>query len=325
MGIQTVSRVALVVAALVAAIGGAQAQNYPTRPIKVVVPYPAGGVLDSLTRAIGERIRPILGQPWIIENKAGAGGGVGLQSCASSEPDGYTFCAVTVESLTIIPHYDPVLYERFKTLVPVTEFARGLGVAYANANVPARDLRELVALARKNPTELRYSSFGAGSAPQLLYEWLKKSENVEIQHVPHKGAQDALSEVLAGRIQASYVAVGLVMPHFKSGALKPLAVIDTVRSPLLPDVPSMTELGFKFPGMRVWFGLAAPQGTPPEMIEIMAKAVHKAVNDPELKSKFLDPQGFTAVGSSPKDFAAKVKAESAEGAELIQLSGVRAQ
>lgn len=325
MTLQATGRFVLAFAMLFSIAGSAAAQNYPTRPIKIVVPYSAGGVLDSLTRAIGERIRPILGQPWIIENKPGAGGGVGLQSCATADPDGYTFCAVTVESLTIIPHYDPALYERFKTLVPVTEFVRGLGVAYGDAKFPAKNLREFVEAARQKPGALSYSSFGAGSAPQLLYEWLNKTENVDILHVPFKGAQDALGEVLAGRIPASYVAVGLVMPHFKSGALRPLAVIDDKRSPMLPDVPSITELGFKFPGMKVWFGLAAPQGTPPEIIETMAKAVRAAVNDPELKAKFLDPQGFTAIGSSPQDFAAKVKAESAEGEELIRKSGVRAQ
>lgn len=134
-----------------------------------------------------------------------------------------------------------------------------------------------------------------------------------------------MTEVLSGRVPLSYVAVGLVMPHFKSGALKALAVIDDKRSPLLPDVPSINELGFKFPGMKVWFGLAAPQGTPQDIVEKIAKAVHTAVNDPELKAKFLDPQGFTPVGSTPKEFAEKVKREFSQGAELIAITGLQAQ
>lgn len=311
--------------AWVMGVTAACAQAYPSRPIKVIVPYPAGGVVDALTRAIGEKVRASLGQPWVIENKPGAGASIGLQACATADPDGYTFCAATNESFTITPHYDAAMYDRFKSLVPVTEFASGVGVAYAHAGVPAGNLRDLVNLSRLKPNEFTYGSFGPGSAPQLLFEWLRKSEQAEFLHVPFKGSQEVVTDMLAGRTQVSFVALGLVVPHFKSGALKPLAIIGKQRSPLFPDVPTIYELGFKFPEMGVWFGLAAPKGTPETAIEMMAQAVRSAVSDPELKARFLDPQAFNPVGSSPSDFRAKVKSESSQGAELIRESGVRAQ
>lgn len=303
----------------------AAAENYPNRPIKVIVPYPAGSVLDTLTRAIGDRVRPIIGQPWIVENKPGAGGGLGLESCAHSIPDGYTFCAATVDALTIIPHYDPALYERFKTLVPVTELVSGLGVVYTYADFPAKDLREFVVLARQKPGQLSYASFGAGSASQLLFEWLNKTQNTDILHIPFKGAPDALNEVLAKRIPISYAAVGLVMPHFKSGALKPLAVVDDRRSATLPEVPTIGDLGIDLPSLKVWFGLAAPHGTPSGPMMTVVRAVQAALVDPELKQQFLEPQGFRPVGSAPSEFAEKLKAESAAGAELVEKSGVKAR
>lgn len=172
---------------------------------------------------------------------------------------------------------------------------------------------------------MQYASFGPGSSPQLVFEWLNKTQNTNIQHVPYKGSQDALTDVLAGRVPVSYVAIGLVLPHIRAGKLKPLAILGHERTPLLSDVPSMAELGFKFPDMNVWFGLMAPSGTPPQLRDTVANAVRAAVNDPELRSKFLDPQAFRPVGSSPKDFADTIRSDSAQGAELIRQSGVRAK
>ncbi|HWV40039.1 tripartite tricarboxylate transporter substrate binding protein [Pseudorhodoplanes sp.] len=313
-----------VVASVLFAAKPAPAQTYPDRPIRVIVPFPAGGVLDTLTRAIGDKVRPILGQPWVIENKPGANGSIGMQQCAQAEPDGYTFCSVTAEAFTILPHYDPSLYERYKTLVPVTEYLTAPGVVYASAGFPAKDLRDVVKAAKAKPGDLSYSSWGQASSPQVFFEWLKKTQNVDILHVPFRGSTDAINEVVSGRIPVSYVALGIVVPHFKSGKLTPLAVIGDTRSKLLPDTPSLGELGFDFPYKGAWFGMMAPAGTPMAIREKIASAVRAAVNDPEFRARFLDPQDYTPVGSGPAEFEAKVKREHAYGADIVRITGIKA-
>ncbi len=307
--------------AAVAASPPARAQ-YPDRPIRVIIPYSPGGVLDTMTRAIVERMRPVLGQPLIVENKPGASTAIGLQACAVSAPDGYTFCGINFESFAIVPHFEPALYERYKTLQPVSQYVSTGGVIYAHPSVPAKNLREFIALARAKPTEYNYSSFGIGTSPQLLFEWLKKKEGVEILHVPFRGANDALNEVISGRAHVSYVATGFAIQHLNAGTVKGLAGLGDQRSPLLPDVPSLGELGYSFPYKSAWFGLAAPPGTPAAIAATVAAAVHAAVHDPELRAKFLDPQDYVPVGSSPDEFAAVVKADHASGRELMRLIGL---
>jgi tripartite-type tricarboxylate transporter receptor subunit TctC len=313
------------VASMLCAAAPATAQTFPDRPIRVIVPFPAGGVLDTLTRAIGEKARVVLGQPWIIENKPGANGSLGMQQCASAEPDGYTLCSVTAEAFTILPYFDPALYERYKTLVPVTEYLTAPGVIYANSSFPAKDMRGLISAAKAKPGDLSYSSWGPASSPQVFFEWLKKTQDIDILHVPFRGSMDSVNEVVAGRIPVSYVALGIVVPHIKAGKLTPLAVIGDTRSKLLPDTPSLGELGFDFPYKGAWFGMMAPAGTPMAIREKIASAVRAAVNDPELRAKFLDPQDFTPVGSSPADFETKMKRELAHGESIVRLTGIKAQ
>ncbi len=321
-GMRIVNIATAAVLASMIASGACQAQNYPARTIRVIVPYSAGGVLDTMTRAIVERLRPILGQPVIVENKPGASTAIGLQACAISPPDGYTFCGINFESFAIVPHFEPALFERYKSLQPVTQYVSTGGVIYAHPSVPAKDLREFIALARAKPTEFNYSSFGVGTSPQLLFEWLKKKEGIEILHVPFRGAADALNEVISGRVQASYVATGFAIQHINAGTVKALAVLGEERSPLLPNVPSLGELGYPFPYKAAWFGLAAPAGTPDSITETMAAAVRKAVHDPDFKAKFLQPQDYIPVGSSPKEFAAVVRNDNANGREIMRLIGL---
>lgn len=313
------------VASMFCAIVTASAQSFPDRPIRVIVPFPAGGVLDTLTRAIGEKARVALGQPWIIENKPGANGSLGMQQCAQAEPDGYTLCSVTAEAFTILPHFDPALYERYKSLVPVTEYLTAPGVIYASSGFPAKDLRDVVTAAKAKPGDLSYSSWGPASSPQVFFEWLKKTQGIDILHVPFRGSMDAVNEVVAGRIPVSYVALGIVVPHIKAGKLTPLAVIGDKRSKLLPDTPSLGELGYDFPYKGAWFGMMAPAGTPTPIREKIAAAIRAAVNDPEFLAKFLEPQDYTPVGSSPADFEAKVKKEYAHGESIVRLTGIKAQ
>ncbi len=248
-----------------------------------------------------------------------------MQACAQSAPDGYTFCAVTGEALSVTPHFDPKLYERYKSLVPVSQFVTAPGVVYANPQLQAGNLREVVALAKAKPTELNYSSWGPGTSPHLFFEWLKKTNGIDILHIPLKGSNDAMNEVLSGRVQLSYVTVGFAKPQIDAGKLKPLAVLGDQRSDLLPNTPAMTELGIRFPYKGAWFGLLAPPGTQTDFLEKIAMAVNGAVNNPELRAKFLDGQGYKPVGSSPTEFAAIVKSEYAHGAEILRVTGIKVE
>ena len=305
--------------------GAAHAQPWPNKPIRIIVPYPAGGVLDTLTRAIGEHARATLGQPWIIENRVGASGAVGLQACATAEPDGYTFCPITGEALSVAPHYDPKLYERYKSLSPVTQFVTAPGVIYAHPSLQANDLREAIAYARQHPGELSYSSWGPATSPHLLFEWLKKTNGLDIVHIPHKGSAEAVSEVLAGRLQLSYVAVGFIQPQVDAGKLKALAVIGDARSPALPDTPSFGELGISFPYRSAFFGMMAPEKTPLELREKIADVVRQALAEPELNTRFLVPQAYTAVGSAPNAFAEFIRVEQTRGADIVRVTGIRVE
>ena len=302
--------------------GTCQARSYPDRPIHIIVPYSAGGVLDTLTRAVAEGLRPILGQPLIVDNRPGASTSIGLRVCAAAPADGYTFCGINFESFAIVPHFDPALFERYSSLQPVTQYVSTGGVIYAHASVPAKDLREFIDLARTKPNEMSYSSFGPGTSPQLIFEWLKKKEGIELVHVPFRGANDALNEVVSGRIQVSYIATGFIMQHLNAGTLKALAVLGDERSPLLPAAPSLGELGLPFPYKAAWFGLAAPARTPAVITEMIAAALDKVVHDPNFKAKFLLPQGFVPVGNTPQEFAAVVKNDHASGGEIMRLIGL---
>ncbi|MDP2411548.1 MAG: tripartite tricarboxylate transporter substrate binding protein [Pseudolabrys sp.] len=311
------------VAALLLAGPQARAQTYPERPIRIIVPFPAGGVLDTMTRAIGEQARGTLGQPVIVENRAGAAGSIGLQACSNAEPDGYTFCAVTAEAMSVTPHLEPQMWVKYRSLIPVSQLVTASGVIYANPALKANTLAEALAVAKANPSQLNYSSWGLGTSPNLLFEWLKKTANVEITHVPYKGSMDALNDVVAGRAQLSYVALGFVLPQIEAGTLKPLAVIGDKRSPRLPNVPSLKELGYNFPYKNAWFALMAPPGTPLAIREKVAVAVKVAVNAPTLRVKFLDPQDLNPVGSTPQELERVLKAEYEHGAEIIRVTGIR--
>lgn len=314
---------ALLVSLLGQLASGARAQDYPDRPTRIIMPAVPGGVLDVLTRALGEQVRLTLGQPWIVENRPGASGSVGLQACTQAAPDGNTLCATTGEAMSVTPHYEPKLYERYRTLVAVTQFVTAPGVVYAHAALDAKDLKQFVALARAKPGQLNYSSWGLGTSGHVLFEWLKRANGIDIVHVPHRGSNEAVAEVVAGRIDASYMAMGYLMPHVRSGAVRPLASLGDERSGLLPDTPSFGELGIAFPYKGGWFGLLAPEGTPLAMRARVAAAVRTALDDPGLKARFLDPQGYKAVGSSPEDFAAKLRAEYTHGAEVIRFTGIK--
>lgn len=309
--------------AFAAAITPAVAQSYPTRTIHVIVPFPPGGVLDGITRQVTERLRTVLGQPVVLENKGGAGGTIGLEACRRAAPDGYTFCAVTVEQVTSRAWLEPDQWEKYKDLSPVTQLVQSKGVVYARADLPANTIDELVKLAAAQPGKLNYASFGHGSSPHLFYEWLNAQKKIDIYHVPMKSAGDIMNETIAGRMDLSYVTTGFARPQIEAGKIKALAVLGAKRSPLLPNVPSLGELGLDFPYEGGWFALMAPPGIPAPVMKTFHDAVRTVLASEDYKQKFLLPQAYEAIGNMPEEFTTVLKRDREKAEELVKTANAK--
>lgn len=297
-------------------------QSWPVRPVRILVPGPPGGVLDTITRSFTEPLRTRLGQPFVIENRPGGNMVIALEACARATPDGYTICSVTGETLSIYPHIEPALYARYSTLTPVTQMVTSTGVLLVHPSIPANTLPEFAAYAQGRP-ELNYGSFGEGSAAHLLWEWIKARDGLTIAHIPFRGSADAMTELLAGRVQAFYVALGFALPHIRAGRVKPIAVLGDTRSRFLPETPSLGELGYDFPYTGGWFGLAAPQGTPDAIMQRIAAAIHAIGQDLEFRARFLEPAAYEGVGNTPAEFASFVERERVRGAEIVRAAGLK--
>ena len=310
---------AVFLTALAIGIGGSAAETYPSRIVKVIVPFPAGGVLDAITRSLTERMPDKIGQPVIAENRGGAGGTVGLEACSKSAPDGYTLCTATIEQTSIRASTEPDQFARYKDLMPITQLVSSQGVLFVNPALGVHDLDGLIRLARERPGKLNYGSFGWGSAPQVVYEWLKAEKGIDIFHVPLKGAGDMMTEIVSGRIDAGFVTVGFAKPYVNAGKITPLAVVGRARSALLPAVPSLAELGFDCPYHDGWFALMGPPGIHKPALDKIVAAVRGVLGDADYKQKFLDPLGYVPIGNSPQAFAATLKDETARFAPLMKF------
>lgn len=314
--------------ALLGTAGAALAQGtapaWPNRPVRVIIPQPPGGVLDILIRALAEPLRQQLGQQIVVDNRPGGNNVVGLEACAGAAPDGYTLCAVSAEVLSTYPLVEPTLYARYSSIVPVTLIARNAGVLLANPGVPVKDLRDFVTWARTQ-TDLNYSSSGQGSTPNLLWEYIKQHDGLRIEQVPYRGIIDAFNEMAAGRVQVSYIALGFALEPIATGRVKPLAVLGSTRSPRLPDVPSLGELGYEFPYDGPWWGFAAPANTPAPMMDRIAAATRAALADTNLRTRLLEPQAYEAVGNTPAEFAAIIEQERTRGVAIVRAAGIEAR
>ena len=311
-------------AALAMGAGRSAADTYPSRIIKVIVPFPAGGVLDAITRSLTGRMVEKIGQPVVVENRGGAGGTIGLEACSKAVPDGYTLCTATIEQTSIRASTEPDQFARYKALMPITQLVSSQGVLFVNPALGVRDLDDFIRLAKTRPGKLNYGSFGWGSAPQVVYEWLKAKKGIDILHVPLKGAGDMMTEILAGRIDAGFVTIGFAKPYVDTGKILPLAVVGNTRSTLLPAVPSLAELGLDCPYRGGWFALMGPPGIDKPVLDKIVTAVRGVLADADYKRTFLDPQGYAPIGNTPQDFAVILKDETerfAPIAKFVQNSG----
>ncbi|HET7364392.1 MAG TPA: tripartite tricarboxylate transporter substrate binding protein [Burkholderiales bacterium] len=305
--------------------GAAQAQNYPTKPIRLVVPFAPGGSSSIVARSFAAEMEKGLGQSIVIENKGGGGGNVAMADVAHAEPDGYTLIIGHVGSLAMTPYIEKNLgYDVKRDFAAVSLLAKVPNIFVVHESVPARNLREFVALAKKEPGKLNYGSAGNGSAGHLAMEYLKLVTGIDIQHVPYKGTGPNLIDLVAGRTQATSAGTPPLMPHVKSGKLRVIAVGTPKRLASLPDVPTVAEQGY--PGFETsqWYGLNAPAKTPPAIIKRLADEAGKAARTPALVQRFA-AEDAEAVGSSAQEYAQFIAREQARWKEVIERAHVKAE
>ena len=305
---------------------GAQAQNYPNRPIRIVVPYPAGGGIDLIARAIGNQLTQRWGQPVVVENKPGSGTIVAAEAVARSVPDGYTLMLTTDATLTINPHlYAKLPYDPVKDFTPVTQLVLLNQMLLANVGVPANTLRELIAYAKANPGRLNYASYGVGSQPHLAMEMLKNQAGIDIVHVPYKGIPQAVPAAIAGEVQLTFSGAASSIAHIRGGRLKPLAIGGKTRLSLLPDVPTFAESGYPEIPSNAWFGLFAPAGTPRDIVMKLHGEITRMLKEPEFNQKEVVAKGYELVASTPEEFTAFLAADSVRNARAVKISGAKSE
>jgi tripartite-type tricarboxylate transporter receptor subunit TctC len=298
-------------------------QEYPNRPIRLIVPYPPGSGTDIVGRLLAHRMSEQLGQQVFVDNRPGAGATIGTNVVAKAEADGYTILMADLGPLAIAPsYYRQLPYDPIKELAPISQVAVLPFLLVVHPSVPARNVPELIALAKSKPGELNYASVGNGTAVHLATELFKQIAGVDIVHVPYKGSAPALTDLIAGRTSMMFVNVLSARSFLQSGQLRALAIGTPQRSAAMPDIPAVTE--YALPGFQavVWFGLLAPVQTPQEIIDRLNPVVVRILETPDFKQKLAE-QGAEAVASSPRDFVAHIKAEIDKWAQVIRVSGVR--
>jgi tripartite-type tricarboxylate transporter receptor subunit TctC len=296
-------------------------ETYPTKPIRMIVPFPAGGTTDILARSVGQKLGEAVGRQVIIDNRPGAGGNIGSDMVAKAAPDGYTLLMGTVGTHAINASlYAKMPYDHIQDFAPITLVAAVPNVLVVNPSVEAKSVRELIALAKAKPGQLSFASSGNGTSIHLSGELFKTMAGIDMLHVPYKGSAPALTDLIGGQVNLMFDNLPSSLPHIKAGKLRALAVTSGKRSPALPDVPTIAEAGL--PGFEAssWFGVFAPAGTPKEIITRLNMEIVKALTSPELKER-LAAQGAEAVGNSPEQFAAHIRSETAKWAKVVKASG----
>lgn len=312
---------ALVLLAALAGAPAAQAQSYPTRTITLTVTAAAGGVTDVVARALGQRLAQAWGQQVVIENKGGAAHVVGAQSVAKAAPDGYSLLVAEAGTFTINPTLygnGKLPYDEEKDFIPITGIVRINQALLGHPSLPANDVRELIELARKTPGALTYGTAGIGSAPHMNMVLFESMAGVKLVPVHYRGAAPALTDVIAGHVNLMSVSVSLALPPFRTGQIKIFGIGSAKRLPLAPDVPTVAENGLPGYQATTWFGLFATAGTPQPIVTKINAEVAEILADPQFREKFLAPQMFEPMASSPEEFADYIKAERRKWAKVIR-------
>ena len=310
--------------ALMGATTNAQAQAYPSKPIRWIVPFPPGGSTDILARVVGQKLTESWGQQVIVENRGGAGGTLGAAEAARSPADGYTLLMGAIHHTIATSVYPKLPYDFQRDFAPITVVAIVPNVLVVNPSVPAKSTKELIAYAKANPGKLTYGSAGMGTAHHLIGELFNLRAGTEIVHVPYKGSAPAVADLIGGQVSIMYDTVASCLPHVKAGKLRPLAVATAKRSSALPDVPTIAESAL--PGFEVttWFGALAPAKTPPEIVAKLNAEMVKILAMPDVRKRLLEA-GAEPVGNTPGEMAAQIKRETEEFGKIVKQAKITAE
>jgi tripartite-type tricarboxylate transporter receptor subunit TctC len=306
-------------AALIAPL--ADAQSWPTKPVTLVVPYPPGGSADILARLVGQKLGEQLGQPIVVENKAGAGTAIGTKAVAAAAHDGYTLLMGTVSSQAINPAMTKLSYDPLKDFIAVSPVAAIPFVLVANPEMTAGNVSDVIAMARSSPGKIAYASAGLGTSNHLAGALLASAAKVDLLHVPYKGSAPALNDVLGGRVPLMFDLLPTSLPMLRAGKLKPLAVTSRARSPLLPDVPTVIESGVPDYEVTAWFGVFAPAGTPPPVVARLNAAMTSVLQNPDMQKR-LRELGAEPETASPEAYGRYVRNEAQKWAGVVHTAGV---
>lgn len=301
----------------------ALAQDYPTKPIRLVVPFPPGGGTDLFARVLGGKLSETLKWVVVVENKPGAGGNIGVDLVAKSPPDGYNIVMGQTSNLAINPAlYRKLPYDPLKDLIPVVLVADAPLVLVVASQSPYKTLADLVAAAKAKPDELTFASPGNGTVAHLAGELFQSAAGVKFRHIPYKGSATAMNDLMGGQVQLFMASVPTALPQIKNGKLRPLAVTSTKRAVALPDVPTIAEAGYKGFDANTWFGLLVPKGTPESIVTRLNTEANKVLKMPDVAAKFAS-EGGGAVGGTPEEFAALLKADYGKWAKVVKDSGAK--
>ena len=299
----------------------ASAQDFPNKPIRLIVPFPAGGPNDIIARVVGQRMSELIKQPVVIDNRGGQGGVLGTDAVAKAAPDGYTIGIVSASSLVINPTMEKVPYDVAKDFAPVTLVTTVPEMLVVASNVAAKDMGELVALARAQPGKLNFASAGVGGLPHLAGELFKLTAKIDVVHVPYRGAAPAINDLLGQQVQMAFLDLPVILPHIKAGTLRPIALGARKRAPTSPEVPTTAEVGMPDLLIENWYGMIAPAGTPANIVTALNRVTNEAMRDPQVAQKLAD-QGLTVAGDTPEHFRDYISAETKKWAKVIKDAGI---
>lgn len=296
---------------------GSHAQGYPERPVRVVVPFAAGGSNDIVARLLTHKMSMALHQPFVVDNRGGAGGNIGTALVAKAAPDGYTLLSGGMGSLVMNPAIGRVPYDTLRDFAPITLIARAPNVLVVHPSLPVRTVTDLIALARSRPGQLNYASGGVGSTPHLSGALFAIMAGIDLTHIPYKGSAPAITDLIAGQVQLAFAGIPTVLPNINQGRLKALAVTGLERAPQLPNVPTVNESGLKGYEVNPWYGLLAPAGTPAAIVDRLQSECTKALKDAGIREQLLR-LGAEPVGSSPAEFASIIKSDLAKWSSVAR-------
>jgi len=299
----------------------AAAQDFPNKPIRLIVPFPAGGPNDIIARVIGQRMSELTRQPVLIDNRGGQAGVLGTDAVAKANPDGYTIGIVSASALAISPTMEKVPYEVAKDFAPVTLVVTVPEMLVVASNVPAKNMAELVALAKAQPGKLNFASAGVGGLPHLAGELFKLTAKIDVVHVPYRGAAPAINDLLGQQVQMTFLDLPVLLPHIRAGTLHPIALGARARVPTAPEVPTTAEVGMPDLLIENWYGMIAPAKTPEAIVAALNRIANEAMADPSVNQKLAD-QGLTVAGDTPEHFRGFIEAEARKWAKVIKDAGL---